>query len=478
METLTWFLTFAILFVWMVVGIELMRRPPAMPSGRSMTIRRILWGAAWVLALALGVWGPELWSTTGTDHASRGSVGVPVELTSSVLRTPFAVRTLRSERDLDGRLLSSERRLGLQLPLALLGFLALVFLVRAHEARGSAGPVGRTATLLLPLLWAGCGESALENDTPRPDRQVVEVGWDTLFYMELDLNDTLVYGIDHLAAAERGFWALDRSGFRVAHFDWEGELQWYAGQRGAGPGELTNPRSLDLDRDDRVWVLDLATSRVTGFGPDGGLDGSISLLPLEGVLHGFSVAAAGDRVFGMVMGDGLTPVSVDARGRVETGSTILLNDVRGISGIALQGVVTGAAVRDRWVYGFVMGDGFYLMDGVELGRGRLPYPEAVPFPGLVVRESEGADASTRTQQLSEPHFAAASITTNCEKLLVRFAGETPARGRLLDVYDFESGEYEETLILPRAGPIAAWGERIVVAWNDPAPRLMVIRARR
>ena len=472
METLTWFLTFVILFIWGVVAIGLLRRPPRLPGVASGRLRRAVWGGAAILALVAGGWGPELWSTTATDHAAAPASGAPVELSEQVIRTPFAVRTVRAQRDVESRPIFSERRLALQLPVALLAFLGLVGGVRMGLiARGA----GRTVVLLLPFVWAGCGEPSFGEQAPRPDRQIVEVAWDTLVYIELDVQDTLVYGAERVVAGERGFWLLDRAGYRVAHFDWAGTLQWYAGRQGGGPGEFLNPRALSLDSRERVWVLDLNTRRATAFGTDGEFDGALSLAPLDGVLHDFSIGADGDRVHGMIMGEGLIPVSVDLEGRVETGAQLQIREVDELFGIALQGVVAGDPRSDRWIYAFLMGDGFFLMDGVEPTRERQLYPEFVPFPGMMVAESEGPDASSRTVALTEPRFAAAAATIASGRLMLRFRGETEHSGRLLDLFDLETGAYLESLLLPRPGQVAAWDDRIVQVWNDPAPRILVIR---
>jgi hypothetical protein len=477
MESLTWLLTFAVLLTWFVVGIDLLVRTPAPPRRLPMAGRRVLWGLVWAAALPGGSWGPELWSNTVTDHTDAVEVGPPAETVRSALRTPVAVRGEEIHRDHAGRTLQAQRRLALQLPVTLLVFFGLVYAVRRRDRSLRPGAL----LLLLPALGTAGGMVACEGVPPsgdlgpRPDRTVVEPRWDTLVHLDLSPQDTLLYSADHVMASERGFWVLDRIGFRVAHFDWEGRLQWYAGRRGGGPGEFLGPRTLDLDAHGRVWVLDLQNHRVTGFDPEGGFAGEVGLRPLDGTLHDFAVSPDGGRIYGMLWSEELNPVSVSATGTVERGPPIAVPDAGGGYGMVLQGLIASHTEGEEWVYGFSLGDGLFRMVEVEAMGPRTLYPEPIPFPGIVEEQAMEGDRLTVSRMLTEPHFAAESVAVADGRILVVFRGRTPEAGRLLDTYDLDSGEYVETLLLPRPGAIGAWADHFVLASNTPVPQVLVLR---
>ncbi len=481
MESLTWFLTFAVLAVWVMVGIDLIRRPLPFPGSLERGARRLLWGALWLGAGLAGIWGPELWSQTTVDHPTQGVVaGAAAERSESVIRTPFAVQITSVQRDSEARLVQADQRLSLQLPVFLMAFLGGVFLLRKRGSRSKAGrgaSMAGTATLV--LLLAACGSESDELDgsqAPRPDRTLVEAAWDTLALVQTPPEDTLLFNAGHVTAADAGFWILDRLGFRVAHFDWNGELQWYAGRRGGGPGEFTNPRNLALDQDQVVWVLDADNHRISGFDLEGRLHHELSLGQLERTLQHFAVAPDGQRFFSMVFDDILEPVLIHAHGGVEYGPSIPIRDAGEAAwGMAFQGSSTPTAVGDRWFYAFSMGDGLFPMDGMELARDRIRYPEWIPFPRLIREERRDGNVTNTTTRIEEPTFAAQDIHLSADRVYIRFAGNTEEAGRLVDVYDAWSGDYQETLLLPSTGRLAVWEDRFVLARASPSVEILVLR---
>lgn len=483
MESLTWFLTFALVGAWALMGAGIVLRPLPLPGRWSPALRRLLWGTLGVAALVAGSWGPELWSRTTSDHPSDAAAGAPAERSSTVIRTPVALHTSFRDVDADDRLIRTERRLALQLPVVLILFLGGVLLIRMRERSGGGRGGGAAACFVLAAIAAagGCGGDASSNgeSAPRPDRALVEVEWDTLVYLAPEPDDTLLYAANHAVASERGFWVLDQIGARVAHFDWEGELQWYAGRQGSGPGELLDPRMLELDREDRVWVLDLGNQRISGFDAQGVPVDDVSLAGLDARIHAFATDAAGERFFGMVATEHLRPVAIDREGRVDRGSRIRIPDLPdGSSGIALQGGISSGRDGDAWVYALTMGDGLFRMDGVEVEGERLRYPEWIPFSGMVVREEVDGDVRSRTTQLTEPNFSARGVALDDDRILVPFHGRTAQRRRLIDTYELSSGRYLESVLLPRAGLVGAGAGRIILMWDDPGPHLAVLRRRR
>lgn len=486
MESLTWFLSFVALGAWFVVGMGLLRQPPERLGSVRIPRPRLSWGLTWVLALAFGIWGPALWSRTSTSYVDDPTLGPPAETRVSVLRTPFAVQATTTDLGHGRELIRSESRLTMQLPVLLLAFLALAVLARRSEespggesgsapGRAARGTVSGAALLLLAAI-PGCGDDGTLGDAgPRAEREIVSVEWDTLAYIQVAQEDTLLFSADRVSAAEEGFWVLDRVGHRIAHFDWEGQHLWYAGRRGQGPGELLDPRSMDLDQEGRVWVLDLANHRVTAFGEGGQFVDEISLQPLDGSLHAVAVSPRGDEVYGAVLGDALHPVSVRSDGTVREGPPIRIGGVEGPSSIALQGLASGAGTGEGWIYAFSGGDGFLRFQGVEMEGQRIPYPEHIPFPGLVVRQEVEGEVTSTVRALTEPRFSAGDLHVQDGRVFVRFQGETEHRNRVVDVFELESGKYLESFLLPRTGRMGIWNDRLVLTWHDPAPEVLVLR---
>jgi hypothetical protein len=482
MESLTWFLTFAVVVLWIGVGVDLLRRPPGVPRGWWRGARRLFWGLIWAGAGLAGVWGPELWSQSSSDHPPDVAVGAPTQESRTVLRTPFAVQVHTTRRDAESRLVHSERRLSLQLPVALLAFLAGIFVLRRLERRrdpalphGSAG----AGLACLALLMACEPDGPQGADAPRPDRIMVEMAWDTLSQLQTTEEEPILFSAGAVVAGGSGFWVLDRMGHQAAHFDWDSELQWHVGREGGGPGEFTNPRTLALDRDEVLWVLDAGNHRISGFDAAGRLLDEIGLGDLDGVLNTFSVAPEGDRFYGMLFQDHLEPVRIDRDGRVERGARIRIRDAGDSSfGMAFQGMMPPTAAGSRWVHAFSMGDGLYLMEELEPAVERIRYPEWIPFPGVSQEERREGNRTVTTTRMAPPIFAAQNVTIADDRILVRFAGESEHAGRLVDVYDLTTAEYRESFLLPTPGQMAAWDDRFVLVRDDPTPELLVVRPSR
>jgi hypothetical protein len=118
MEQLPLLLNLAVATVWLGVFVDLIRRPPNLPSGWNKALRRTLWGLASVLALLSGGWGAQLWQSTTTASPRNPDAGQPVAASSSMVRTPFAIVERTVSLDGEGRTIQNRRTTTLQIPLA------------------------------------------------------------------------------------------------------------------------------------------------------------------------------------------------------------------------------------------------------------------------------------------------------------------------------------------------------------------------
>lgn len=494
MESILWTMTFGLVAIWLVMGWDLYRSPLPLPTRWSRTRRRWLWLGCWVAAGLGGVWGPEIWARSGVDVPRTASAGNPAVAVTTEIRTPLVVQTREVERDADQQVLRAETRLAAQIPLGLLVFLVAVPVLRRRRGTEGPGPGSHsslpllvgvvTAPVLGGVLLGGCGVNDGEQgwDRSQPARAPVDVAWDTLVHRQIPTTDTLLFSADAVVAGDVGFWVLDRAAHRVAHLDWEGGVRWYAGRRGSGPGEFLNPRTIHVDEVGNLHVLDATNVRISTFDGSGRLVREVPLGELEGTLQSFALAP--DGIYGMLMDGGLVPVHVDWEGRVKRGERIPVPGVEPRAApLALQGQALslggdGHRPHSRWVYAFLVGDGFFLMDHLQPLGDPPAYPEPIPFPGMVERQGSDGDRTVTTRQMEPPTFAAGDLSRSGGQLAVRFFGDTPEAGRWLDLYEAPSGEYRESLLLPAAGPTALWEDRVVVVPANPEISILVLRPQR
>lgn len=509
MDSILWTLTFGVIGLWLFSGWGLFRSPLEIPSSWSPRRRRWLWLGCWALAGLSGLWGPELWTRSSADVPRTVDGAPPAIATNTEFRTPLVVRVREVERDAAGQVLRAESRMAVHLPLILLGFLGLVALLRRnatatpeewmpehspsdqgqgdvqgpkHEAGGPSGRFLLMLVLAMPFHGGCAADETVESwDRSSPTRIQTTLSWDTLVHQHIPATDTLLFSADAVSTGDSGFWVLDRAAHRVAHFDWEGSLRWYAGRRGSGPGEFLNPRALHADHEGAIHILDAANARISSFDVAGRLVAELSLAELDGTLHTFALAP--DGIFGMLTDGELVPVRVDREGRVERGTPIPVPGVEPTAvTLALQGNAIalgdeGDRTDGRWIYAFTVGDGFVRMDGLGSLGDPLAYPEAIPFPGVAERRSREGDQTTTTRRMKPPTFAAGEVSGSSDRLAIRFFGETREGGRWLDLYEADSGEYQESLLLPAAGPAAWWRDRVVLLPADPEITLLVLRPR-
>jgi hypothetical protein len=65
--------------------------------------------------------------------------------------------------------------------------------------------------------------------------------------------------------SEGHLYVVDAQWGMVQVFDREGRLLYYFGQRGTGPGDFQLPTGLEIDRQDRIYVVDSFNRRVEVF---------------------------------------------------------------------------------------------------------------------------------------------------------------------------------------------------------------------
>jgi 4-amino-4-deoxy-L-arabinose transferase-like glycosyltransferase len=118
------------------------------------------------------------------------------------------------------------------------------------------------------------------------DGQLLEQfgGPDAKFYHPRGLA---IDAVDNLYIADTG-------GGRVVKYNGKGEQVAVIGQRGNGPGQLTEPTGVAVDPMGAVWVADTATSKMVRYGADGVADLEVPL-PKAGSYNGHHVELTAER---------------------------------------------------------------------------------------------------------------------------------------------------------------------------------------
>jgi hypothetical protein len=443
-------------------------RVSLLPGGRGLVVLAVA-----VTAGVGGCWGPEVHRSVEVDLTPAG-VGSPAETVTRHVRTPVGTLTRTVDLGPGGERITEVRTRRYHLPLSLLGVLAWAGWLYFRE-KGKSPDVALAAATLLSVLTPACG--GLDEPPDRGERVIRKATWDTLLVVEALLEDTTFFDVRRIAADSLGIRVLDGSGHRVALVDWEGRLRWHAGRRGSGPGEFANPRALAVDGDGTSWVLDVETHRITGVDLEGRLVAEVPLFDLDFVPHEFAVDGPGERFFFARPDGGIRPVEVRRDGRARSGPRVRFPGSQDAPGLALQGDLRAEPGSDRWVMALSMGDWLLRFQGLEVLAPLRPWVEEVPLATVevTVEGTPGSGNLSRTQRVVDPVFAAQSGAVTGSRILILFGGRTEHRNRLLDIYELDDGSYRGSLLLPTAGWLAAWDDRIVLGRNTPHPQLLVLR---
>ena len=328
--------------------------------------------------------------------------------------------------------------------------------------------------LLVSLFVLACGgegpvvAQALFSSTDDVDRVRSSVTFDTLWAFGGPADTVLASPIMPRADGAQGvvfFDVLNQAAYRIGS---DGELLWSWGTKGEGPGELANVQALDVAPDGSVVLVDSGNLRVVRLSADGHLLGEARALG-EGMVH--SVAALSG---GRLAVHSMRPLLAMWDGDDEDVAVVPAK--LGEPHVLQHQGRTARWGNDGWVFGFLVGNGWMKFRGTEL-LGVFPYVEHVDFPE--VREVSGPLGGRSSHMMRRPVRAGVSLSVVADTLFVLFSGKTPGRGRLLDKFDVQSGEYLETEVLPHfANEAVVDGNRVftIEAW-DVFPRIVALARR-
>lgn len=131
----------------------------------------------------------------------------------------------------------------------------------------------------------------------------------------------------------------------------------------------------------------------------------------------------------------------------------------------------------RMAIGFLMGNGWFAFKGTSPIAPNRQYAEHMRFPSVAIK---------RTQQRLETRlvrssYSALDMAIDRGELNILFQGTSEHRGKLVDVFEFEGGQYVRTLLLPFRVRSFAVRERnvfVVDSASSMPARLLVLAERK
>ena len=300
-------------------------------------------------------------------------------------------------------------------------------------------------TVLIGALALSACQSA---DTDRvssrssDDRIFETVSFDTLWSLGEQADSTFAFLWSPVSAPGGGLYVADLGNVQLHYVDAAGDLVWSYGRRGQGPGELLEVRVFDVDARGNAVIIDNANRRIVTVGRDGSMLSEFSLPQEVGYTSAVAALDNGNLAVAFLGGPW----------------AVLSNDGAFLHRIEppwedfadkhfLETVGQAIPVRgtDRWVYSFDTAGEWIVFDGDEV-EGRYPHIEHVPFSKVKVSNTE--HGGSRASYDGRPIHTTADLAVRKDTLFVLFFGATKNRGRVMDKYDINTGDYIGSVLFP------------------------------
>jgi len=307
----------------------------------------------------------------------------------------------------------------------------------------------------------GGDENAGEGPTTESDRIFQPVAIDSLWSLGEQADSSFGLLWSPRGAPGGGVYVADIVHARLHYVDAAGKLVWSYGRRGQGPGELLEVRVLDVDAHGNAVIIDNLNRRIVTVGRDGNLIRERPLAREVGHASAVAVLATGNLAVAHMSGPwALLSADGDLLEAIEPPW----------EGFAdkpfLELVGRAIAVRgtDRWVYSFDTAGEWIVFDGAEV-VGRYPHIEPLPFSGTLVTETPTGGVMTSYD--GSPTHTTLDLAVREDTLFVLFHGATEHRGRVVDRYDVNSGDYLGSVLLPgRASGVAVGDDGRIYTVGD------------
>lgn len=308
-------------------------------------------------------------------------------------------------------------------------------------------------------------------------RVLLSASFDTLWRRGGAQDDTLLLAPITMAADSSQVYVFDAAAHRVVAFRaQDGQFAWTFGREGRGPGELSAVAMVAVSPLGEIVVLDRLNRRITVLTQQGQVRSEV---PWHGRESPANVCPLGDSTFlvGMMADGDVAMARVDRDGRALERRPFPWPGLDSLHPLATQFRMWPLPPYGDCLLAMVLGHGF-----ARLGRAgtayALPYVERYPLPSM---SASPPGAARRSFQVAPGARATASgVAVDGDTLTLIFGGKTRLASRLLDRYDFSSGRYLHSEILPGRTQLLAGaaGRYFVVSTETEYPILSAIRRRR
>lgn len=340
--------------------------------------------------------------------------------------------------------------------ISLARFAATLGLIVAAACTGERGSEG-------PQLW---------NGNPPYSRHIDADAWDTAWAVGGGAEDTTLLRPRLVTPHDAGVYLYDDGREQLVSLDPGGNRRWGVGGVGGGPTEFRMVRDLKVDDRGRAVILDPGNQRIAVIDSAGHF---VRRVPITAVGWAEQVLPLGDSRYVLATTDSMRPFALlDSAGSVVERFGVPWESFASLDPLARQGTIVQAG-GDRWIYGFVMGDGWFVFDSTKPQDRPGRYVEHTDFP-TVIQTRNGNSVTTRMEKFVP--CSGCSLSGDDSVLYVHFGGYTPAQKRLVDRYAIADRRYLGSYRLPAAASaVVMFDGRAYVLQSDTTTQLLALTPR-
>jgi len=308
--------------------------------------------------------------------------------------------------------------------------------------------------------------------SPPFSRRVDVDAWDTAWVIGGGMEDTTLLRPRLVTPHGAGVYLFDDGREQVISFDPGGRRRWGVGGGGGGPTEFRMVRDIKVDDLGRAVVLDPGNQRIAVIDSAGHF---VRRVPITAVGWAEQVLPLGGSRYVLATTDSMRPFAVlDSTGALVERFGIPWKPFASLDPLARQGTISQTG-GGRWIYGFTLGDGWFVFDDTRPQDRPGRYVEHTDFPALVQTRSGN---SVTTQMETYVPCSACTLSGADSVLYVHFGGYTPEQNRLFYRYAVSDRRYLGSYRLPApASAVVVFGGRAYVLQSDTTTQLLALTPR-
>lgn len=305
--------------------------------------------------------------------------------------------------------------------------------------------------------------------------------WDTLWVRGGSEADTsLLFPMGPMVADEAHAYVADPGAYRLVAFDLrDGSVAWMAGGKGSGPGEFLSLSTMAIGSSGDLLVADPSNGRLAVVSRGGAF---LDYVPLPEAPYVQSLCPLRDGGILLATLNTQAPIVLISRqGESVRRFDVPWPDLGERAPLARQAHLAAADAHRSCVLALMLGRGFSVFRD---GQFREPHAYVEPFdvPEVEVSTGEGVEdrrTTSRRQRVRQPRIAARAVATAAGNIAIAFQGETRHAGRLIDVYDVQTGDYLYSYVAPASihGMARAGDTYIVLHERSGYPAMLAARPR-